>query len=128
MALLTHELPTSGIAYADLGLDLTRLSVEQLSLLPLFSRLMLETGAGELDEVALSRAIGARTGGINTANMITLRSDPERKVVDGSDLVAYTFLRGKATAERVRGPRSPLRDPMLRVGGCTSCFFKPAPP
>lgn len=101
MALITHDLPTSGILYADIGLDLTRLTRKQLMLLPLFTRMLLETGAGDLDEVALSRAIGARTGGIYTGQFITPRADPNRRVVDGSDLVGYLFVRGKATRDRL---------------------------
>lgn len=35
-----------------------------LELLPLFSRMITETGTASLDSVALSRKIGAETGGI----------------------------------------------------------------
>ncbi|CAE7557560.1 PREP1, partial [Symbiodinium microadriaticum] len=62
--LLTHELPSSGILYADIGLDFSKVPLDDLCLLPLFSRMLLESGTRSMDEVALSRKIDAETGGI----------------------------------------------------------------
>ena len=105
---LTHELPTNGIVYADVGLDLRAVPLSELALLPLFTRLLLEVGAGARDEVELSRAIGARTGGLSASTMFSPRkaaapdgADPAGSYVSaGDEVVAYLFVRGKATAER----------------------------
>jgi presequence protease len=59
VTLVRHELgSTSGIAYVNFAIDLSRLSLEDVPLLPLFSRMMIETGAGDYDAVSLSRQIG----------------------------------------------------------------------
>ena len=39
--------------------------MEDLSLLPLFARMLTESGTTTLDEVALSRKIGSETGGLS---------------------------------------------------------------
>jgi len=43
---LYHDLATSGIVYVDLAFDLHRLPGELLPFVQLFSRALLETGAG----------------------------------------------------------------------------------
>lgn len=59
VTVVRHELgSTSGIAYVNLGVDLSGLSLNDAPLLPLFTQVMTETGAGDLDSVALSRKIG----------------------------------------------------------------------
>lgn len=59
ITVVQHELgSTSGIAYVSFAVDLSRISLEDASLLPLFTRMMTETGAGNYDAVALSRRIG----------------------------------------------------------------------
>lgn len=59
VTVVRHELgSTSGIAYVNFAVDLSRLPLEDATLLPLFTKVMLETGAGEYDSVALSRKIG----------------------------------------------------------------------
>src|SRR5262249_47461543 len=63
--LLAHDLDTTGIVYLDLAFDLARLTAEQLPYLSLFSRALLETGAGGDDFIALSQRIGRETGGIS---------------------------------------------------------------
>ena len=67
-----HEMgSTSGIAYATLAVDVSGIPLEDVPLLPLFTRIMMETGAGEYDSVALSRQIGMHTGGVSASTMIT---------------------------------------------------------
>lgn len=59
VTVVRHELgSTSGIAYTSLGVDMSRLDLDDVPLLPLFTSMMMETGAGEYDAVALSRKIG----------------------------------------------------------------------
>jgi Zn-dependent M16 (insulinase) family peptidase len=66
VTVVRHEMgSTSGIAYAALGLDISMLPLEDIPLLPLMTRIMMETGAGDYDSgVALSQRIGIYTGGI----------------------------------------------------------------
>jgi presequence protease len=59
ITVVRHELSsTSGIAYVNFAVDLSSVPLEDASLLPLFTRIMLETGAGEYDSVGLARRIG----------------------------------------------------------------------
>jgi presequence protease len=59
VTVVRHELgSTSGIAYVNFGVDLSGLSLDDAPLLPLFTQVMMETGAGDLNSVALSRKIG----------------------------------------------------------------------
>ena len=59
ITVVRHKLgSTSGIAYVNLAVDLSSLTLDDVPLLPLFTQMLLETGAGDLDSVALSRKIG----------------------------------------------------------------------
>lgn len=104
ITVVRHELTsTSGILYADLAVDLSPLSLEDVSLLPLFTRLMTEAGAGEYSDVALSRRIGTYTGGLGASLMMApLRPEgaTPRSVVDGSHMMTKLWIRGKATADK----------------------------
>ena len=64
---LLHDLFTNGILYCDIGLNLHLLPQQYLPFVPLFSRALLETGAGPDDFVALSQRISTQTGGIRPA-------------------------------------------------------------
>ena len=65
VTVVRHELgSTSGIAYVSFGVDLSRLPLDDAPLLPLFTKVMMETGAGEYDSVALSRKIGTCLSGL----------------------------------------------------------------
>jgi presequence protease len=62
ITVICHELgSTSGIAYVNLAVDLSSLPLDDAPLLPLFTGVMMETGAGEYDSVGLSRKIGKYT-------------------------------------------------------------------
>jgi len=104
VTVVRHELTsTSGIAYIDYGVDITGVSLDDAPLLPLFTRLMTEAGAGDYDDVALSRRIGTYTGGLSVSLMLTpLRPEgtPQNSVIDGSHMLTKLFIRGKATADK----------------------------
>lgn len=105
VTVLRHELAsTSGIAYAVLGVDLSSLPVEDIALLSIFTRMMKENGAGEYDQVGLSRRIGTYTGGIDVS-VLTTAVHPdgadESLVLDGNYLQTKLILRGKATTDNV---------------------------
>src|SRR5258707_10907205 len=61
---LYHDLLTNGVVYLDLAFDLHTLPAELLPYVPLFSRALIETGAGDDEFVRLSQRIGRSTGGI----------------------------------------------------------------
>ncbi|MBM4310853.1 MAG: peptidase M16 [Deltaproteobacteria bacterium] len=92
-AVLLHDLFTSGILYCDVGLNLRLLPQKYLPFVPLFSRALLETGAGEQDFVALSQRISTHTGGIRPA---TFTSAVHRSPTGA----AWLFVRAKALASR----------------------------
>jgi len=100
VVVLSRDLPTAGIAYVDVALDLTALPLADVELVPLFARCLLETGvAGKYDAVQLQRQIGARTGGIDASVLNTMRLDGDA-VADPEDLVYRLVLRGKATLDK----------------------------
>ena len=99
--LLERELPTAGIVYAEVALDLrATLDAEDLPYVPLLQRMLLETGvAAKYDPVGLQRKIGATTGGVSATTLNTLKVSPDGAIGDPDDLVYRLVLRGKATHE-----------------------------
>ena len=90
---LLHDLPTGGIVYADLALDLTQVAPELLPLAPLFARALTEMGTTRQDFIALTRRIASVTGGMDAyPTAFTRRSDARP--------LPYLMLRGKATRDR----------------------------
>lgn len=104
VTVLRHELAsTSGIAYCVLAVDLSGLAVDDIPLLPLFTRSLMETGAGPYDQVALSRQIGINTGGISVSSLTTAvhpEGADEDKVLSGNYLQTKLIVRGKATSDK----------------------------
>ncbi|HEY8595933.1 MAG TPA: insulinase family protein [Devosiaceae bacterium] len=88
-----HDLPTNGIAYLDLGFDLTVLDADLLAFVPLFSRALTQTGTKRRDFVELSQLIGQTTGGLRTQRWSSSTM--------GGDTSAWLFVRGKATGPHV---------------------------
>ena len=99
-SLLTHGVPSGGVVYADVLLDLAKVPMSELPLLSLFTRLLVETGTSELDAAALQRKIGAKTGGIAASTLSQLRSG-HGKIADPFDVTAHLAIRGKGTGEKV---------------------------
>ncbi len=73
--IVTHDLPTNGVVYVDLGFDLRRLPPELLPYMSIFRRALLETGAGKDDFVQLSQRIGRVTGGLSAESWTSARLD-----------------------------------------------------
>ncbi|KAH8051974.1 metallopeptidase [Aureococcus anophagefferens] len=96
-------IPTLGKAdlTREMALDLrSALDADDLPYVPLFARMLLETGvAGKYDPVGLQRAIGAKTGGVSASIMNTLKVSADGAIGDPDDLVYRLVLRGKATHE-----------------------------
>lgn len=104
VTMLYHELPsTSGIVYAKFGVDVSQLSIDDLSLLPLFCRILTETGVQEYSDVEFTRYMGIHTGGVSTSFGIrSVRPSHinEGTVHDGSHLITKLFINGKSTSEK----------------------------
>lgn len=109
--LLTHDLPTNGIVYLDLGFDLGGIPAELLPFLGLMGRVLLQMGTESQDYVALTQRIGKSTGGIWPGALISTIRGAQRKQSKPSAL--YFFLRGKATLEKSGELLDILKDALL---------------
>jgi Zn-dependent M16 (insulinase) family peptidase len=104
--LFTHDLPTLGIVYLDLGFDLHVLDRELLPYLPLFGRALLQTGTSKQDFVSLTQRIGRSTGGVAQHRGLSARQ--------GSDTsAAWFFLSGKAVPDKVGEMLAIMEDVLL---------------
>ncbi|CAN0127407.1 unnamed protein product [Ectocarpus sp. 6 AP-2014] len=108
---ITHDLPSSGILYADVGVDLSNIPLEDMPILGIFSRVMMETGTSEMDRVQLSRRIGSQTGGVY-ATFLADQPSAGGAVADPGALKQYLFLRGKAVSDKVSDMLSIMFDVM----------------
>lgn len=103
VSLFSHDLPTNGVVYLDLGFNLKALPGRLLPYLPLFTRALTQTGTSSEDFVALTQRIGRTTGGVGASRWISTRRD-------GSGTAAWLFVRGKATPDHVGDMLSIMRD------------------
>jgi Zn-dependent M16 (insulinase) family peptidase len=62
--------PTNGITYLDLRSDFSTLTQEQKDMLPLFSRVLTQSGAAGQDYVQVAARIAAHTGGVGAAAQV----------------------------------------------------------
>ena len=97
---LLHELQTSGILYADVAFDYSSVDPEDLELLPLFSRMLMEAGTSKYDLTSLSRKIGSTTGGIGVSYYNDLVKSAG-KVADQEQVLLHLLIRGKAVVENI---------------------------
>ncbi|MFO7818183.1 MAG: insulinase family protein [Thermodesulfobacteriota bacterium] len=89
LTVLSHELSTSGIVYLDLGLNLHLLPQKYASFIPLFGRVLLESGTDREDFSQLTTRIRRECGGLSAVPFV-------HQVKDQRDSTAWLFLRGKA--------------------------------
>ncbi len=61
---------TNGVNYIDIRTDFSALSAEQKDLLPIFSRVMTQSGAAGQDYVEIAQRIAAYTGGIGASAQV----------------------------------------------------------
>jgi len=92
--LLYHDLPTNGIAYLDLGFDLSALPDELLPYTSIFGRALTECGTAKRDYVDLSQLIACTSGGIWTQSF----ASPIR---GSKEAAGQLFIRAKATGDKV---------------------------
>lgn len=76
-----HDVFTNDIAYVDLIFDLPDLSLKELLLLPIFSSLVTEIGAGKRDYIENLNFIQAYTGGISCNLSLNVQADDFDKIV-----------------------------------------------
>lgn len=100
VTVLTHEVPSSGILYADVCFDASSLSLDEAALLPLLTSCLLETGTERKDRVALSQEIGTHTGGLRTTTILAQPSSQGGLVAAPDSLFSYVCLRGKAVSAK----------------------------
>jgi Zn-dependent M16 (insulinase) family peptidase len=98
--IITHDLQTNGILYADVAFDYSSVSVDDLDILSLFSRMLMETGTATLDEAGLAYKIGTNTGGISVSYINDLKAG-NGKIVDSNDVSLYLMIRGKAVQDSI---------------------------
>jgi presequence protease len=68
---LQHELPfTNGIAYIDFAIDISNLDFDDVVLLPLFCRLLLEGGTPSYTDVQMQHEIDKSSGGLSVYPLI----------------------------------------------------------
>jgi presequence protease len=103
---LTHALPTNGILYLDIGMDLQGLNQEELCYASLLGNMLLEMGTTDQDYVELSQRIASKTGGIYGAPMLAATKTDEP--------VARFFLRSKCMLAQSSELFSILRDILLQ--------------
>lgn len=97
--LYLHDLPTGGIVYLDLGLDLSAVPDRLLPLVPILGRALFEMGTRKTGFVDLTRKIAMTTGGLwGQAFLSSVRTEEGDCAPDPA---ARLFLRGKATAANV---------------------------
>lgn len=62
ITVVSHDIQSNGILYADFAFDLSAVDFDELPYIPLFLRMLTEAGTSTMDEVTISRKIGAQTG------------------------------------------------------------------
>jgi len=104
VTIIKHELPlTSGIVYVHFVIDITNVPLKDVSLLPLFTRILTEVGTSNYSDVELSRYIGTHTGGVSAlVNVQSVRPDgvEEGVIHSGDHLITKMFITGKSTSSK----------------------------
>eukprot|EP00922_Rhytidocystis_sp_ex-Travisia-forbesii_P070910 GHVS01105845.1.p1 GENE.GHVS01105845.1~~GHVS01105845.1.p1 ORF type:complete len:1175 (-),score=205.73 GHVS01105845.1:250-3492(-) len=101
VTVLHHQLPTSGILYADIALSLHDVSVDEMPLLGLMCRLLKESGTEDRTDDAMTHYIGSNTGGVSIGVDVR-NTQPIYDHVGGPyDATGYVVMRGKAVSDKV---------------------------
>uniref|UniRef100_A0A383WCE6 Peptidase M16C associated domain-containing protein n=1 Tax=Tetradesmus obliquus TaxID=3088 RepID=A0A383WCE6_TETOB len=90
--LLTHELFTNDVLYAEAALDMNGLPASLLPLLPLFCRSLTQMGTQKESFIELTERIGRKTGGISVYPFTSAKRGQEQPV-------SYLMVRGKAMGQ-----------------------------
>lgn len=104
LTILTHALPTSRLLYLDAAFDYSQVAFEDLELLPLFTRLLMESGTVNYTPTQLTRMIGTHTGGISISFHNDLKHSStilDTTKADNDSTLLYLVIRGKSTEDKV---------------------------
>eukprot|EP01012_Entosiphon_sulcatum_P038757 TRINITY_DN5051_c0_g1_i1.p1 TRINITY_DN5051_c0_g1~~TRINITY_DN5051_c0_g1_i1.p1 ORF type:complete len:1067 (-),score=158.66 TRINITY_DN5051_c0_g1_i1:9-3170(-) len=99
--IVTHELPTNGIAYLTIGFDISRLQSEDLALLDLFCEGLTEMGTKRQSFVQLTHRIGMNTGGLSAGCFVGSPYNPAARMGDINRTVSQLMISGKSMAGQV---------------------------
>lgn len=94
LAVLAHDIDTSGIVYAELVFPLDAVPMELLPLVPLMGRCLTEMGTSKHDFVELGTLLASKTGGMDASPFVATRRESRLPV-------AKLSLGGKATADKI---------------------------
>ena len=103
-----YPLPTNGVTYLDIRTDFAVLGPELQDLLPLFSRVLTQSGAAGQDYAQIARRIAAHTGGIGAAAQVQSLAAVE-------DFVQSFIVSGKALDRKLVPFVELLGDLMARL-------------
>ena len=93
LAILAHDIDTSGILYAEILFPLDAVPTELLPLVPLMGRSLTEMGTSRRDFVELGTLLASKTGGMDAAPLVATMRGTRMPV-------AKLCLGGKATADK----------------------------
>ncbi len=103
---LLHDLPTPGVLYTDLALDLSHLDLTEAPWVSLLSTCMLEMGTRSQDYAAFTNRIGRDTGGIH----VDLTTSVHHRTLEP---VRHLMIRGKVLAHQIPLLPGIVRDLLL---------------
>src|SRR5579859_939534 len=103
-----YPLPTNGVTYLDLRADFSVLSREQQRLLPLFGRVLTQSGAAGQDYTVIAHRIASVTGGIGAAAQVQSLARQE-------GFIESFMVSGKALDRNARPFVELLRDLIARL-------------
>jgi len=100
MTVLTHDVASAGIVYAQLILDMSVLPIDYIPLLPILMNLLFDVGASKFSAKEFKNEIGTNTGGISVGKMNALKMGKDGAIGDPNDLVFRLIVSGKAVADQ----------------------------
>lgn len=100
--------PTNGITYLDLRCDFSALTPDQKDLLPLFSRVLTQSGAAGQDYVEVAARIALSTGGVGAAPQV-------QSLAAQDDYIQSFVLSGRALDRNARPFVELLTDLVARL-------------
>jgi presequence protease len=90
-----YPMPTNGVTYVDFRVDFSVLSPEQQQLLPLFGRVLTQSGAAGQDYVQIAQRMASFTGGIGAAAQV-------QSLAAREDFIESFMVSGKALDRNAR--------------------------
>jgi Zn-dependent M16 (insulinase) family peptidase len=98
--LMKHDLPSSGILYADVGFNVSAVPLEDHFYLDLLSNLLMLSGTETEDATTFLNRINTHTGGVSCS--VTRAGLDRGEVVEaGNEVLGFLFFRGKAVTSKI---------------------------